>query len=214
MHRGYLKLFRKLVDWEWYTDIPAKTLFIHCLLNANYKDKLWKGVEVNRGQLLCGRNGLAKNTGLSPQQIRTAIKKLKKTGEISTTKSTNGCTLITVCNYESYNTDQPSEQPATQPRSNQGATTTNKEKKEKNKIPKEFFEVFPSELTNDDEFIESWEDFQKVRDKKKCATSERAYKTLLKDLMEFSNGDINKAIKIVDNSSNSGWPNIYKLKDN
>jgi hypothetical protein len=41
---GYIKLHRKLVDWEWYTDIPTKTLFIHLLLVANHKPNKWRGM--------------------------------------------------------------------------------------------------------------------------------------------------------------------------
>ena len=29
MNDGYIKLHRKIVDWEWYDDLPVFRLFIH-----------------------------------------------------------------------------------------------------------------------------------------------------------------------------------------
>ena len=30
----YVKISRKILDWEWYTDINTKVLFLHILLKA------------------------------------------------------------------------------------------------------------------------------------------------------------------------------------
>lgn len=38
MIEGYIKIYRQLLEWEWYDDIPTKVLFIHCLLKANFRD--------------------------------------------------------------------------------------------------------------------------------------------------------------------------------
>ena len=40
---GWIKVHRKLVDWEWYNDINVKVVFLHLLLTANHKEKQWKG---------------------------------------------------------------------------------------------------------------------------------------------------------------------------
>ena len=40
---GFIKIHRSLLEWEWYQDTNTKTVFIHLLLTANYKDKNWKG---------------------------------------------------------------------------------------------------------------------------------------------------------------------------
>ena len=140
---GWVKFFRKMVDWEWYTDIPCKILFIHLLLVANHKPSRWKGVSVKRGQRLTGRKALAEETGLSEQEIRTAINKLKSTGEI-TINPTNKFTLITVCNYDEYQDqegdDQPAHQPAVQPTINQQSTTNKNDKNVKNKTTIEFLQ--------------------------------------------------------------------------
>lgn len=98
---GWIKLHRQILDWEWYSDINCSRLFIHLLLTANAKDKTWKGIEVKRGQLITSLQNLSVETGLTLQQLRTAIKKLKSTQEI-TIKSTSKYTAVTVVNYEDY----------------------------------------------------------------------------------------------------------------
>ena len=98
---GWIKLHRKLTEWEWYSDINVKTLFIHLLLTANHKDQKWKGIEIKRGQKLTSIEHLSKEIGLTYQQTRTAINKLKITGEI-TSKSTNKYSLISIEKYNDY----------------------------------------------------------------------------------------------------------------
>lgn len=102
---GWIKLYRRMTEWEWYQDIPVKVLFLHLLLKANHKDSRYRGLEVPRGSVVTGRKALSIQTGLSIQQVRTAISKLEKTNEIST-KSTNKFTIVTICNYDTYQSDE------------------------------------------------------------------------------------------------------------
>jgi hypothetical protein len=109
-------------------------LFFHLLIIANYETKKWKGKSVKRGQVIVGRKALAESSGLTEQQIRTALKKLKATNEITST-STNDFTLVTIVNWELY---QSKEDEATneitststneQPTNNQRITTTKETK--------------------------------------------------------------------------------------
>ena len=46
---GYIKLFRQIVDWEWYDDLPTCRLFIHLLLKANYAEKAGMGRRLKEG---------------------------------------------------------------------------------------------------------------------------------------------------------------------
>jgi len=98
---GHIKIDRKILEWEWYQDIKVFHFFLYLLLKANHKDGNWKGTPRKRGQVLIGREKASKNTGLTESEIRTCIKKLLLTKEITST-STNKNTLITICKYDVY----------------------------------------------------------------------------------------------------------------
>lgn len=98
---GYIKFYRSILNWEWWHDINVFRLWSYLLLSANHQDSRWKGIDVLRGQHITSLPTLEKKTGLSTQQIRTALSKLKSTGEITETV-TNKYRLITLVNYDNY----------------------------------------------------------------------------------------------------------------
>lgn len=98
---GYIFLHRKIEEWEWYDDANTFRLFIHCLLEANHTEKQWRGVNIKRGQFITSQPKLANSLKLSVQQIRTALNKLKSTGEI-TVYTTADYSIITIKNYDDY----------------------------------------------------------------------------------------------------------------
>ncbi len=98
---GYIKIYRKLVRWGWYKNSVVKDTFLHCLFMANFTDQPFEGTVIKKGQFVTSYENLASELGFTTQKVRTAIKKLKSTGEI-TTKSTNKFTIITVVNWEIY----------------------------------------------------------------------------------------------------------------
>lgn len=98
---GHIKLHRSIFDWEWWDDINTFRLFMTILLLANWKDKRWHGKLIRRGSLWTSVPSLADKAGLSIQQTKTALNKLKSTGEI-TDRATREGRLITVANYELY----------------------------------------------------------------------------------------------------------------
>lgn len=102
---GYIKLYRKLVKWGWYQDNVVKGLFLHCLLMASFKDFDWMGRRFTAGQFITSRKHLAQDLGFTEMQIRTALKKLESTKEI-TTETTNRFTIITVNNWGNYQGDE------------------------------------------------------------------------------------------------------------
>ena len=142
---GWIKIHRKITKWEWYDDGNTFRLFIHLLLTANYESKKWHGIVVNRGELITSIRNLAKTLKLSEQKIKTSINKLKSTHEI-TSKSTNKYTIITICNYNSYqslenqnntqNNTQNNNQITNKQQTNNKQITTTKEYKEKRKESK------------------------------------------------------------------------------
>ena len=102
---GYIKVHRKLVDWEWYDSYPEFKLFMHLLLTVNHSDSYWHGECIERGSRVTSLSSLSNETGLSIQQLRTAIRNLKSTNEItSISRSKN--TLFIVLNYDKYHDSQ------------------------------------------------------------------------------------------------------------
>ena len=87
-------------DWEWYENTNVFRLFYHCLLHTNLEDKRYCGKEIKAGQFVSSITRISAETGLTESQVRTALKKLKDTGYIST-KSTNKYTIYTV-KYQKY----------------------------------------------------------------------------------------------------------------
>ena len=80
---GYLKLYREMLEWEWYKNPNTCRIFIHCLLKANWKESTWRGIQLKPGQFITSLATLSKETQLTVKQIRTALEHLQKTGEIS-----------------------------------------------------------------------------------------------------------------------------------
>ncbi len=140
MKTGWIKIYRGMLQWEWFSDAKMVQLFLYLLLSANVKELTFKGAKIKRGQLVTGLKKISSETGLSIQSVRTCLKRLKKTGEINM-RSNNQFSVVTICNYEFFQNDiqEDNKQPNIRLTSNQQATnkqlTTSKEvrsnKKEK-----------------------------------------------------------------------------------
>jgi hypothetical protein len=137
--QGWIKLHRQILEWEWYSDNNCFRLFLHLLLKANHKEKRFKGIELKVGSIVTSRDLLARETGLTSQQIRTALTKLISTNEITNVTSSQG-TIIQIVNYEKYQVPT-NEITNEQPTSNQQSTTNNNVKKEKKFIIPTFNDV-------------------------------------------------------------------------
>lgn len=98
---SYIKLNRSILEWEWYLDINTCRLFLHMLLKANWKDGKFQGTTVPRGSFVSSLRKLSEETGLTERELRTAIKHLKTTGEM-TSSSHSKYTVFTVVNYDIY----------------------------------------------------------------------------------------------------------------
>lgn len=136
---GWIKIHRKILDWEWYEDANILGLWIHLLLKANWEDKKWKGIVIPRGSLVTSRQHLAEETNLSEQQIRKILKLLENNQQI-TIKTTNKYTLISIVKYNIYQLNENENNQQNNQQINQ--QITNKEPQLKNN--KNIFNYFIS----------------------------------------------------------------------
>jgi hypothetical protein len=145
---GWVKLHRKITDWEWYQDANTFRVFMHLLLSANHQKRDWMGTTVYRGQCIISADKAASILALSRQNKRRAFFNLQNSGNI-TIKTTNKFTIVSICNYETYqscdeeNNQQLNHQTTShstngQPTNNQQTTTNKKDKKEKNDKKEEY----------------------------------------------------------------------------
>lgn len=128
---GYVKIFRSILEWEWVGSANMLGFWVYLLMKAETSPRKWKGMVIERGQIVTTIKELADESGLSVQQIRTILGRLSVTNEI-TNKTTNKFTIITICKYDRYNGVENDDQQTKQQTSNKRATNkiTNKKNSE------------------------------------------------------------------------------------
>lgn len=132
MVNGWVKIHKKFKEWEWYKKPNTAHLFIHLILNANYEDKVWRGLEIKRGQIVTGSKTLSVETGLTLGQIKTSLNHLLRTSDI-TIKTTNKYSIITITKYDSYQGERQANDKQNATLDATQTTTTKEIKKERRK---------------------------------------------------------------------------------
>lgn len=241
---SWIKIHNKLLDWEWASCPETMALWIHILLRANYEDKRWQGITIPRGSFVTSVDNLASTTGLSAQQVRTSLKRLISTSEI-TSKSTNRFTIITVCKYDSYQLNEesinkqnnkPNNNQATneQQTDNKQITTTAdiKNTRYKESISSDIDEKV-SELESaakkvtcqkrdaldtsfvDEELRPIFLRFLEMRKKiGKPLKTPKGIHDRYNNLIKLSGGDTTLAIAIAEQTLSHEWQDFYELKNN
>lgn len=92
--KTWIKLYRKITDWEYYGDNEAVKLFLHILLCADYKTGCYRTT----------LRQLSAETGVSFQRVRTLLCNFTATGEIQmqTKQGHKGKTTLIINNFEKY----------------------------------------------------------------------------------------------------------------
>jgi len=126
---GWVKLYRRFPDWQWFKRPEMVQIFVYILLSAAHRDHVWQTVNIRRGEFPTSVAALCRATGLTTQQVRTCLSRLERTGEI-TLKSTNKFTIVSVCNFDDYQLDAETEQQTT------NKQLTNKQQSNNNTIRK------------------------------------------------------------------------------
>lgn len=234
---NYIKINRKILDWEWYGNINTKILFLHMLLKANWKDGKFEGTTVPRGSFISSYPRLATECDLTVNELRTALKHLVSTGEV-TVKAHAKYSVFTVNNYCQYqdinsqSTDK-SQSDNTQLTDNaqsiNSLLTTIEERKEgkkgrkeegnKKEVPKGTKKKEPPVYyPNDEKLNNAFCDFVQMRKQIKKPMTDRAVELMMKKLESLSKVpfsdvmDNDLAIKILEQSIVKCWQDIYPLK--
>jgi len=214
MNNGFIVLYRSLLEWEWYSDANTTRLFIHCLLRANHKDNKWQGITIDRGSFVTSYAHLALDLGLTVQNIRTSINKLKSTGEL-THKSHSKYGIITINNYDKYQdtNSQPNSQLTVNQQSTNNKQQWNKETKKQNIKPigvtlHDMIEAY----TTNPELRKSLGEFVQHRNaKSKDKLNELAMTKNLNTLTKLFGDNIQDKIDAIDQSIANNWKGIFPL---
>lgn len=157
---GWIKVHRSKLNWEWFSDYKTAHLFEYLLLKASYNEYKFRGVKLKSGQLPFGYNKASIETGLSVQMIRTSLRNLESTNEI-TKKSSRQGTIITIVNWKKWQgstsdstNNSTNELTSNQQASNKQSTTTNKVNNNNNENNILSYEKIDNELL--DRIIQSW----------------------------------------------------------
>lgn len=148
--KGFIKLKRTILEWEWYQDANTTRLMLHLLLKSNFKTKNWQGNVIYPGELITSLDNLSNELKLSVGMIRNSLKKLKN-GKYIATKTTNKFTMIRLLKSSIY--DEVNNTPSKQnysltanekQTSSIPTTTTNKVKNELETLERK--EIFKKQI--------------------------------------------------------------------
>jgi hypothetical protein len=166
MYRGYVKLWRKVIDAGWLKNHKLWVFWSWCLVKASHKemDQIigCQSVHLMPGDFIFGRKAAAKEVYMGEQSIRTLIDFLRKSQNL-TTKVTNKFTIVSIVNWGLYQSEEnETNQQSNQPLTNNQPTTNHKQecktlkKKTYTDDFLKFWSVYPKKKARDKAW-EAWE---------------------------------------------------------
>lgn len=82
-NQGYVKLPRDILARKWANDANTMNLYLFLLTNAAFKDFEYKGMIIHNGEFVTSVDFLSKRLKQTTQQIRTRLKRLVSTNDIT-----------------------------------------------------------------------------------------------------------------------------------
>ena len=212
---NFVKIDRKILEWEWWDDFNTFRLFFYMLVSAYWKDGYYKGELIERGSFPSSISKLASETGLTDNEIRNALKHLKSTGEI-TSKSHSKYSVFTIKNYNLYQSDNKQKCDETtstdaikMQSDNEQITNLPIIKEVKNIRSKEDKNIYI--VSNDTicqtqdvrRVVDKWNELEKygISSIKKLTSSSNRYRMLNARIKQFSLDDVLTAIDNIKDSS-------------
>ena len=101
--QGFIKVWRKMLDSEVMQDDWLCRLWMWCMLKARFSEDS-EGYGVQRGQFLTSRVIASDQLKVSPSKWHRGINRLQQLGciKVSASKSNKQKTMITICNFITY----------------------------------------------------------------------------------------------------------------
>lgn len=213
---GWIKLHRQIRSHWVFKNANYFKAWVVIISEVNHKSTkvIIEGelIECKRGQSINSLATWVKILGddWTIQKLRTFLKLLEK-DEMINTEGLRKTTRLTVCNYESYQSEQQGDNKQTtnrQQTDNKEITTNKNVKKEKNEEEIDFSPF------GDDFKIHwiTWISYKKSQFRftyKQLKTEQMAFN----DLVKKSNANKLNAIAIINNSMVNGWKGLMPLKE-
>ena len=236
---GWIKLYRQLQDcWIWLDKEPfdKRSAWVDLLLTANHSDKkiLFNGelITVKRGQILTSVRKLSAKWKWSVNKVYRFLK-LLESDEMLQKESDKDRTLLTIVNYSIFqcceytngnsngntngNTNEhtsetPTETPTNTPTEHKQECKeykNDKNVKNEKKERKGQAVYYP----NDELLNNAFKEFVTMRNKiKKPLATKQALTRMMNKIEKLSCGDNDLAIKILNQSTDHCWQDVYELK--
>ena len=236
MSNGWIKLHRKILDCFIWQDKPydKARAWIDLLLIAMHHDKKMliddEVVMIQRGSFMTSIVKLADRWGWSRNKVVRYLDMLESEQMLNTKRTPKG-TLITIVKYDDYqlidmscestneSTDGATNE--TPNESTDGATNesadesqnknikNNKNEKNEKKERKGQAVYYP----NDELLNNAFKEFLTMRNKiKKPIATQQALTRMMNKLEKLSGGDNDLAVKILNQSTDHCWQDLYELK--
>ena len=239
MSSGWIKLYRQLQDcWIWLDkeQFDKRSAWVDLLLTANHSDKkiLFNGelITVKRGQILTSVRKLSAKWKWSVNKIYRFLK-LLESDEMLQKESDKDRTLLTIVNYsifqcfeytnensngntngnsDKYTSETPTETPTNTPTEHKQECKeykNDKNVKNEKKERKGQAVYYP----NDELLNSAFNEFLTMRNKiKKPLATKQALTRMMNKIEKLSGGDNDLAIKILNQSTDHCWQDVYELK--
>ena len=236
---GWIKLYRQLQDcWIWLDKEPfdKRSAWVDLLLTANHSDKkiLFNGelITIKRGQILTSVRKLSAKWKWSVNKVYRFLK-LLESDEMLQKESDKDRTLLTIVNYSIFqcceytnensngntngNTNEHTSETQTETPTNTPTEhkqeckeyKNDKNVKNENKERKGQAVYYP----NDELLNNAFKEFLTMRNKiKKPLATKQALTRMMNKIKKLSGGDNDLAIKILNQSTDHCWQDVYELK--
>ncbi|MBD5111108.1 MAG: hypothetical protein HDT42_01030 [Ruminococcaceae bacterium] len=96
---GFVQLSDNLTNWEWFDDKNTVYVYLWLLLRAEWRATRYRGMEIERGQVITTYTEISEKCGVTIRQARTILDRLKTTGK-ATVKTTSKFSIITMLEYD------------------------------------------------------------------------------------------------------------------